>query len=249
MTKPGRTADALGTGPVTPAYRQVAEELRALVLSGALAPGERLPNEVELSAKFGVGRSTVREALRVLSSQNMVVTSRGVSGGSFVAYPDAEQVSEYLETSLGLLSSCDEVALDELMESRELLEVPAARLAARRRTDTQLQALRRCVQEDTGAASDSRFEVSVRFHERMLAAAGNRALALMTAPIFGVLRHHYHRGGAPEDYWADIAEDHRRILQRVEAGDGDGAADEMRRHLRRMGRAHRQFERMSSDDA
>ncbi|HKF00548.1 MAG TPA: FadR/GntR family transcriptional regulator [Actinomycetes bacterium] len=249
MVKPVRTADPPGVGPVAPAYRQVAEELRAQVLSGALSPGERLPNENDLSARFGVGRSTVREALRVLSSQNMVVTSRGVSGGSFVAHPDVGQVSEYLETSLGLLSICDEVGFEELMEARELLEVPAARLAAIHCTNAQLQGLRTCVNEDAGAATDdSQFEVTVSFHQRMLVAAGNRLLAMMTGPIFGVLHRRYNQGGAPGGFWAEIADDHRRILEQVEARDADGAAAEMHRHLQHMGRVHRQFERTARYD-
>ena len=66
---------------VRPAYRQVADELRTQILAGALPAGTRLPNEAELGRAFGVSRSTAREALRVLSSQHLVETHRGVQGG------------------------------------------------------------------------------------------------------------------------------------------------------------------------
>src|ERR1700716_910080 len=73
---------------IRPAYRQVADELRRQIIAGLLPAGHRLPNEPELSRAFGVSRSTVREALRVLASQHLIETLRGGRGGSFVAAPD-----------------------------------------------------------------------------------------------------------------------------------------------------------------
>lgn len=77
---------------VLPAYQQVANQLRELIMKGTLVVGERLPAEGEMALKFGVSRSTVREALRGLSSQSLVQTKRGVNGGTFVAEPSAEHV-------------------------------------------------------------------------------------------------------------------------------------------------------------
>jgi DNA-binding transcriptional MocR family regulator len=88
---------------VRPAYRQVADELRSQIMRGALAPGERLPSEAELSRAFGVSRSTVREALRSLTSQHLIETLRGVQGGSFVAAPDPARVVEDVGSALGVL--------------------------------------------------------------------------------------------------------------------------------------------------
>src|SRR3954468_6411786 len=174
---------------VKPAYRQVADQLRAQVLTGALAPGERLPNENELSVMFGVGRSTVREALRVLSSQHMVVTSRGVSGGSFVAHPDPDNISEFLVASLGLMSGSEAVSFRELLDVRELFEVPAAGLAARNRNAEQLKRLQTMVASDHPSDRPELWvEANVDFHLRLLEAGGNRLLAMMTAPIFTVLQ-------------------------------------------------------------
>jgi DNA-binding FadR family transcriptional regulator len=217
---------------VKPAYRQVADQLRAQVLTGALAAGERLPNENELSVMFGVGRSTVREALRVLSSQHMVVTSRGVSGGSFVAHPDPDNISEFLVASLGLLSGSEVVSFNELLDARELFEVPAAKLAAEQRSEAQLARLRAMLDEDhTADGHDQRLEGNLDFHMRLLEAGGNRLLAMMTAPIFTVLHARFADDGAPDGFHAQIADDHRRIFERVEAGDGEGASALMAEHL------------------
>ncbi len=216
-----------------PAYRHIARRLRELILDGRLAPGERLPNEAELSASFAVSRSTIREALRELSSQNLLVTTRGVTGGSFVAHPEPEQISGSLEAGLGLLSMRREVSVDTLLEARELLEVPAARLAANRRSDEQLAQLHAAVREEH-AALRSDFEGHRRFHAAVLDAAGNALLEIMTQPLFSVLRTRFLRDEASPKFWEQVAEDHGLILACIEDGDGEGAAQEMLHHLERL---------------
>ena len=67
----------LSVDRVRPAYQQVADQLLARVLDGSLAAGDRLPAEGELAVAFGVSRSTVREAFRVLASRDLITTVRG----------------------------------------------------------------------------------------------------------------------------------------------------------------------------
>src|SRR5580692_10661470 len=76
-------SDPLGVSRIRPAYEQVADQLRELIVGGTLKQGERLPATPELASMFGVGRSTVREALRQLSSQNLINAVRGSKGGSY----------------------------------------------------------------------------------------------------------------------------------------------------------------------
>src|SRR5690349_832064 len=104
-----------------------------MVLSGRPRDG-RLPSETELSIKFGVSRSTVREAIRTLASQGLVYTVRGVNGGLRVARPKPTDVSDLLSANLTLLTLSDGCSVAELLEARELLEIPAAKLAATRRS-------------------------------------------------------------------------------------------------------------------
>ncbi|MEV4189191.1 GntR family transcriptional regulator, partial [Streptosporangium canum] len=117
------------------AYQALAADLRDRIVSGEFQPGDRLPIEPDLCVRYGVSRSTVREALRLLASQNLIRTVRGTTGGSFVAHPDPDHISAYLETSFDLMR----VGIGQLMEIRELLEVPAAGLAALRRTGADLE--------------------------------------------------------------------------------------------------------------
>ncbi|MFN8169148.1 MAG: FCD domain-containing protein [Candidatus Nanopelagicales bacterium] len=217
-----------------PAYEELADLLRAQILAGTLQPGDRLPVEPELSARYGVSRSTVREALRVLSSQHLVTTTRGVSGGTFVMHPNLEQIAGHLEVGLGLLSANAELSVEQLLEVRDLVEVPAAGLAAERATPAQLSAVRATLVDPREAEPGQMHACNHRFHMLLIEAAGNPLLAVVARPVFGVLTTRFVRGDAAASFWDTVLEDHRGILRRVEAGDAAGARAAMHEHLVRL---------------
>lgn len=226
-----------------PAYHQVADEIRSQIVTGEMIPGARLPAEAELSEMFGVSRSTVREALRVVASQSLVRTTRGVTGGTFVSTPEARETSDYLQTSLALMASAEDVDVAELLEARMILEAPAARLAAERRTEEHLEQLRGSIEEGTGAAPGHGFEGNRSFHQVILEASGNRLLTVVTRPVFAVLQDRFLRDEAAPSFWNRVARDHRRILAAVEAGDSVTAEEEMRQHLLRLASTYRRIDR------
>ncbi len=213
-----------------PAYTELAEQLRARILSGDLQAGERLPVEPELSALYGVSRSTVREALRVLSSQSLVTTTRGVSGGSFVAHPGVDDIGDYLEASVGLLAGGEGLSVEQLLEVRHLLEVPAAGLAARRRDETQLAALRATLVDPGETPDDAVHLANVAFHTVLLEACANPLLTVVARPLFAVMERRFVGG---QD-WRAVFDDHARILAAVERGDGAAAQVEAAAHLERL---------------
>lgn len=230
-----RTSDEIPVSRIKPAYEQVADQLRDLIVSGRLAPGDRLPVEARLSATFGVSRSTVREALRSLTAQNLVYTSRGVTGGTFVAATTPSMLSSYLETGLSLLSGMDAITVGELLEARELFEVPAARFAAERRTKEHVDEMRAAIERESRAVGrGARFKCNTQFHTLVLSAAANKLVEVMTVPIFGVIRSRFLRDDVPTRFWSRVDDDHLAILGRIEAGDGDGASAAMRTHLIRL---------------
>lgn len=229
----GTNKSAVTVDRIQPAYAQVATQLRNLVMTGKLRPGDQLPAENELAAGFGVSRSTLREALRSLAAQNLVHTTRGVTGGTFISYVDQNAVREYLENSLGLLSRSDGVTVSELLETRASLEVPAARWAALRRTEEQLEGLRASAfhaEKDAPA----RFEKNQDFHIFILQASGNRLMELVGLPIFDVLRTRFTRDAMPTTYANAVDSDHQEIFQHVKAGDSKAAGEAMREHLHRL---------------
>ncbi|WP_307831787.1 FadR/GntR family transcriptional regulator [Prauserella cavernicola] len=231
----------LGVTPVRSAYQQIADQLRSLIVSGELSPGDRLPSEPELGQAFGVGRSTVREALRSLSSQHLVYTSRGVNGGTFVADVDPRTITAYLETSLGLLSASG-LTVDELLTVREMLEVPAARLAATERTDDELAALRTAVEQEN-AESGTQHEHPQGFHILLLTCAHNGLLEVVTQPIFSVLKNRFLRGNAPSEFWDQVCLDHQGMVEAIDRRDADTAGELMQHHLHRLREAYLEMDR------
>ncbi len=229
--QPGKSRRDLTVRRIRPAYEQVAEQLRELVLSGKIGPGDRLPVEGLLSAEFGVSRSTVREAIRLLSSQSLVHTTRGPTGGTFVSQADPEAIRQYLQTSIGLLSGNDGISVTDLLEVREALEVPATRLAAQRRTEQHLTAMRDTIaREREQNGRGERFEQNQLFHAQILEAAGNRLLAVVTDPVYTVIAARFLKE-EPRPFYAKVNHEHAEILDCIERGDADGAGERMAAHL------------------
>jgi GntR family transcriptional repressor for pyruvate dehydrogenase complex len=222
-----------GRGSV-PAYQVLADALRARIMSGQLKPHEKLPIEPVLSTQYGVSRSTVREALRVLASQGLITTTRGVSGGSFVAYPNPEQISGYLEASFRLLSQADSLTIGQLAEVRDMIEVPAAGLAAQRRSDEQLQDLKFALFDRGSVTLEQAIESSRSFHTALVRATGSAVVEVLARPVFEVVYDHVRGWDAPAGFWLRIAGDHERIFDAVAAQDPDSAQDAIRDHLRKL---------------
>ena len=214
-----------------PAYQQLADELRADITSGRLQPGERLPPEPELCVRTGVSRSTVREALRLLSSQHLIVTTRGVTGGSFVAHPDAKQLSEALSTGLTLLTNSAGVGLADLLELRRALEVPAAGLAAARRTDAHLAEVAAALFDPALDDVDVMLQAHTLFHSAIAKATGNPLFELVTRPLYHVSYGAELVENLPDGYWERIDADHRDLLDCLRRSDPEAATTTARRHL------------------
>lgn len=163
---------------------QIADQLRAAIADGELRPGDRLPPETQLAQEFGVSRGTVREAMRLLAAGNLITSTRGAMGGTFVALPVAEKVAEQIGDLIALWFRAGDVSLAEVNHAREVLEYECVRLAALNRTEDDLAAMRLPVEEsrDPELDIDEWLATDIEFHTAISKAAGNRILELaMTA--------------------------------------------------------------------
>lgn len=215
-----------------PAYQTLAEDLRAEITSGRLQPGERLPTEPQLCAKSGVSRSTVREALRLLASQHLIVTTRGVTGGSFVAHPSPEDLSDTLSTGLNLLIGTSTAGLCDLLEVRESLEVPAAGQAARRRTEEHVAGLEAALFDPELADVPAMLAAHRAFHAALAAATRNPLFELLCRPLYQVSNEREVAATAPSGFWLQVDADHRELLRCVKGRDAAGATKVAREHIR-----------------
>jgi GntR family transcriptional repressor for pyruvate dehydrogenase complex len=217
---------------VRKAYEQVADQLRDLILSGEVAPDQRLPNEAALAAQFGVSRPTIREALRELSAMSLIRTTKGASGGSFVTVPTVEYISRSLCTNIHLLSRSEHVSLDEFLEARDLLEVAAARLAASRRTEEDLEKLRAAIPGPRAELPrDEQFSYNKLFHSTLVLAADNTLLSICAQPVFSVLQSNLERSTQSRRFHQRVNDDHRVLVDLLESGDAEASAAQMHEHL------------------
>ena len=112
-----------------------------------MAPGDRLGREEDLAQQFGVSRPTLREALRLLSSAHLIRATKGPGGGIFVAATPEQGIGLSVTESVKSMLSADSIDLEELIETRMLLEIPLAGLAAQRATEADVAALRAVLDE------------------------------------------------------------------------------------------------------
>lgn len=214
-----------------PAYQLLAEDLRFQITSGRLRPGDRLPTEPELCARSGVSRSTVREALRLLASQHLIVTTRGVTGGSFVSHPSPDQLADSFSTGVRLLLTTAQVPASELFEVREVVEVPAVELAARRRTERHLAALEAAMFDPVADSVEVMIAAQRLFHTVIATATGNSLYEMVARPLYYIANDMELGESTPTGVWVRIDADHREILRQVAAGDAPAAAEAARAHL------------------
>lgn len=230
------TASADGTvARSATSYQRLADDLRQAILSGEISPGDRLPVEAELGEQYNVGRSTVREALRLLLSEGLVVTLRGVGGGTYVVHPEPAMIRDRLASVLTLLAATERVTVEQLVATREALELPATRAAALRCDAEQLKALAATIPAPERVMEVGRdYRANRDFHATILDASGNPLLAATAAPIFAVLRDRFLRDTAPAGFWDEVAADHRRILAAMQRRDAEAAEREMEEHLLKL---------------
>lgn len=213
-----------------PAYRAIADSIREDIRSRRLIPGDRLPSEAEMADRFGVSRPTVREALRVVASQHLVETIRGATGGTFVVVPDAQNLALSLSIGIELLTSGSDLTVEQLLEARELLEVPAVRLATERATSDDLDLIALSLDRTT-SGDGVELMSNWTFHSLVVRAANNPLLELMAEPIFGVLQSRFSSNRASTRHRNRVDRDHRAIADAIKSGDEVGAAEGMRSHL------------------
>jgi GntR family transcriptional regulator, transcriptional repressor for pyruvate dehydrogenase complex len=215
-------------------YERIIEHIRGEISSKKLRPGDRLPPEANLARSLGVSRPTVREALKVLESQNVLRSSTGPTGGTFVNAIDGAGVAEYLKDSISLLLDVDELAFEELWEVREVTDVPAAELAALRRTEQDLFVIEKTVEMDELKKGVS-IVSDITFHRAIAEASKNRMLSLFAGSIHMTLRTMAERYIIPEGVLPEVKrisqQQHRLIYEAISDQDGVLAATRMREHL------------------
>ncbi|MGX6449170.1 FadR/GntR family transcriptional regulator [Patulibacter sp. S7RM1-6] len=195
---------------------QVIEQLRALVAAGEWPVGSRIPTEPELVAQLGVGRNTVREAVRALVHAGLLDVRQG--DGTYVRATD--------ELDAALTRRLQRSTALETLEVRAPLEREAARLAALRRSDADRAEIAAALRERDALRAtdiDGFVAADLRFHRAVVAAAHNGLLAELYEHLTAAFETLLHdtESGRPED--PDVAAGHVELAAAIDAGDAERA--------------------------
>ena len=216
------------------AHEQVLEALRRQIAAGTLGVGDRLPAERELAARFGVSRTSVREAIRVLEVMGIVSVRRGAEHGVTLRREPGNAFS----TVVGLLVGLDHVSVHDIVEFRVIVESGAARaLAAGGGGDGLAPLLDRM--EDPALPQPGFHSLDAAFHVALVRAAGNALLNLVEDAVDGLLRKLVLDVATLDRDWDEVRprleREHRAIQAAIAAGEADRAASLVSEHIRFWG--------------
>ena len=224
-----RSAVRLAPLPVPKASDVFAGDLRRRILDGDLEPGVALPNERALAEAAGLSRTTVREALRILEVQGLIRIKTGRSGGAFVQKPGKEAVA----STVGLLIRGREIRMDSLLETRESIEPHCARLAAKYRTDEDLERLEaaNAAIAEEGSLADF-LQANVDWHIGVAVASHNELLTgFMLALSRAIYASTDNKGVVEAEVRATTVRAHRSITKAINDKDPEAAQRRMGRHV------------------
>ena len=208
-------------------HQSIVQSFHALIRQGQLEHGAKLPSERDLAEQLKVGRSSVREAIRSLELQGLVVTKHG--SGTFINTRNLDAMTTLMASTV----SSETDVLQEIFEMRHLLEPQIAALAAHRATSEEVEHLasilreqqRQIMEGETGVDADT------QFHFALASTTHNNALVKVVNAVEDVLRQSrgqsFEQPGRPER----SLESHIQILEMVRSRNETGARQAMDRHL------------------
>jgi GntR family transcriptional repressor for pyruvate dehydrogenase complex len=188
-------------------------QIKAMIVSGELAPGDRLPREPDLAARLGLSRNSLREAIRALSWIRILDVRQG--DGTYVTSLDSDVLVEAMSFVADLHRDRDVV---HVLEARCVLEGAVSALAAQRVTELELDALRQLMEKAGACATVEEFvDNDLEFHRRIAAASGNPVLASLLDGLAGrTSRARIWRGVMQTGATDRSVEEHRAIVRALE---------------------------------
>lgn len=246
-TKTATAMSFLSLGPIgrpQKASELAAERIRELILNGDIVEGSQLPPETQLVSQLGISRSTLREAFRILETEDLISVSRGSRTGAKVHLPGAATPARYARQALRAAGA----TVAETYEAQLAFEPFAARLLAERADEAVLAKLQAAVADLEALLATKSFDQYslglARFHRQMVEVTGNRTLAIMAEMLGMILETHqiHHNSNHRPLRTHDEAQSQkfrqlgpksiRKLLALIEARDADGAEAHWRAHLK-----------------
>jgi GntR family transcriptional regulator, transcriptional repressor for pyruvate dehydrogenase complex len=213
-------------------HEEVVTQIHELIREGRFKAGDQLPSERELAETFQVSRTSVREALRALETEGLIISRTGM--GNFIA----DLPVEALVAPLAKLLIEEKTALADIFELRKVIEPRIAALAAERATSKDIDRLRKLLDDqrqqiehgETGVDADT------QFHFAIGKATQNQALEKLVSGLMDILSHSREESLQTSGRRRASLESHRVIVAAIEAHDEEGARQAMLRHIQQVER-------------
>lgn len=230
-----------GTLPTTPKPKRsrpvrVADEIKLWVVERDMKQGDKLPNEAEMISLFAVSKGTVREAMRILEAQGLIVTRTGPGGGSFVGQVSADRAKSLLANYFYF----QDLSIADIYQMRKALEPELAASVAGQLTGEQLDELQHLAEQYPEPAQSAEEEkqqhvASLAFHARLSDFSGNRLLGFVIAFMARILTDLtvYRRLYEPPniELWQRGRQHQLQLVDALRAGDAARARATMLSHM------------------
>lgn len=236
-TEAGRRRGA----PAREKPQQIADELRRQIIVGELDEGDSLGHEPDLIERFGVSRPSLREALRILEAEGLISVVRGVQGGVVVHRPDQRLTAR----TAALVLQSRNVPLRDVFDARTIIEPAAVRLVASGRgCRTAARKLGALIAEEEAAIDDPEAfgRANARFHEELVAMAGNQTLTIIAEMLNEVVARavtmvsQSGAGGESAATRRRGVRSQERLVTLIARGDAEAAEEHWRTHMGVVGR-------------
>ena len=225
--RPNAKSDAAATPPRRPISEQVANRFLAMIKSGNLRSGDRLPTEQQMTIAFGISRPPLREALKALTLMGVLESRQGGR------YTVTDLSFSRLVTPFNVLLSVGDYDVHEHFEARTHVDLEITRLAALRATAKQRQdILRHAVAGNSLYDDPVAFRLlDIEFHQSLNDAAGNRLLSSVAQGLYDIALDIRRAASTSPGMIAKSVIQHIDIAEAIVAGDGIAAVAAGRRHL------------------
>lgn len=224
---PSGGSGAIGRGLKT--SERVARQIVVDIASRGFVPGDSLPTEAEMLERYGVGRASLREALRILEVQGLVTIRTGPGGGPILSGANARAFGHMATLHFQFAKA----TFQELVDARSYLEPVLAARAAERRDPGAIKRLYEIVEleSSTPTATDEYLELGCAFHHQVIDAAGNQVLALYARSLAEIVEERVTFAIRPFEEVNKQHGDHIAIADAIAGGDGVKAAALLGQHL------------------
>lgn len=223
----------------------IEQQIREALYDGHFQIGEKLPSERELAEMFGASRPVVREALRSLENAGLLAIKPGVHGGAYLTPMTKRPIVE----SLSVMVRTGQISHEEILQTRLIVEPPAAAEAAKKATQDDISLLDESIRvlEEGFKTGDVTLEhnPNPNLHRLIAGMTGNQLLIMIVDVLMDKTCQRQSSIPLDSQSKSTIAADHKAVVQAIKSKDSQMAFDAMKRHVLSVYEIHTELERRS----